>query len=411
MTEVRPREVLLGGADVEVRRRYAELVDVLLREGRGEAARSVADLAVSHGVWSHPLQRPVDFHPGLEPRPVYDATQMWFVAHLESWFPAIRAEVDARLRDAGSPDGSAGFAPVDEPLLSAGRWDQVVLYEAGRRQEEACAMFPVTAAAVAEIPEATTMGPGVVTLSLMQPGSRVRPHCGRTNAQLRVHLGVRVPGGASMRVGDEWVTWEEGRCLVFDDSFEHEVRHEGDKPRLILLIDVLHPDLTEDGRRRVLGRRATVEQQVAAFMLENDLDAVESGANGVVMRPSAGSSALIRRYMVETGATAVRRDASGIRFDRQPTPPDATPADGPDDRLSEAVRAAWMEVLERTDIGWDDDFFELGGNSLHAVRIVARLSEDLHVELSVRAVLEHASPRAMAAYVPTVLGDAQARPC
>eukprot|EP00466_Bigelowiella_natans_P001279 jgi/Bigna1/138250/aug1.43_g12958 len=36
-------------------------------------------------------------------------------------------------------------------------------------------------------------------------------------------------------VGDEWRTWEEGKCLLFDDSFEHEVKHDGDSERIVLL--------------------------------------------------------------------------------------------------------------------------------------------------------------------------------
>jgi aspartate beta-hydroxylase len=43
--------------------------------------------------------------------------------------------------------------------------------------------------------------------------------CGR----LTVHLGLRVPRGCSLRVAEETRAWEEGKCLVFDDSFEHEV--------------------------------------------------------------------------------------------------------------------------------------------------------------------------------------------
>lgn len=32
--------------------------------------------------------------------------------------------------------------------------------------------------------------------------------------------------------------------MVFDDSFEHEVWHNGTAYRLILIVDVWHPDLT-----------------------------------------------------------------------------------------------------------------------------------------------------------------------
>ena len=47
-----------------------------------------------------------------------------------------------------------------------------------------------------------------------------------------------------MRVGSETRSWEEGKCLVFDDSFEHEVWNAGQGTRIVLVLDVWHPDLT-----------------------------------------------------------------------------------------------------------------------------------------------------------------------
>lgn len=37
-------------------------------------------------------------------------------------------------------------------------------------------------------------------------------------------LSLQVPPGCRIRVGREWRSWHPGRCLVFDDSYEHEVR-------------------------------------------------------------------------------------------------------------------------------------------------------------------------------------------
>ena len=67
-------------------------------------------------------------------------------------------------------------------------------------------------------------GGGETLFSVLRPGTHLRPHCGSTNSRLTCHLGVVVPGGARVRVGDEWREWAEGECLVFDDSWEHEVR-------------------------------------------------------------------------------------------------------------------------------------------------------------------------------------------
>jgi aspartate beta-hydroxylase len=294
----------------EVRRRYAELVDGLLRDGRQAAAERIAQLAVDEGVWTDPLQRPTDLVPYGSRRPVYQPHDYWFVHHLEAHYPQIRAEIDA-VSNLTRP----GFEPVEEPLLAAGRWEQVVLYEAGRRQDSACARFPVTASVVEQIPEATTFGPGVVTLSRLEPGAHVIPHCGRTNSQLRVHLGLDVPTGVSIRVGDQHLSWRDGECIVFDDSYEHEVWHRGDRPRLILLMDVLYPDLSEEQRREVLARRASASSQIAGYLADQGIRRIEVDDVGVVMRPGPGTSALVRRYLAEAGASAVELRDGSLHFE------------------------------------------------------------------------------------------------
>lgn len=300
----------LDRVTTDIRRSYANLIDALIRDGREDLARQTARLAVEQGVWTDPWQRPVDYSADGGHQPVYEPQDFWFVAHLESNYPSIRAEIDA-VTESGRP----GFSPVEEPLLGAGRWDQVILYEAGRRQERACTMFPVTAAVVEQIPEATTLGPGVVTLSWLEPGTHVVPHCGDTNTQLRVHLGLRVPTNVNIRVGEHVLSWQEGRCIVFDDSYEHEVWHRGDGPRLILLMDVLHPSLDENQRRRVLARRRSASEQIASYLARNDLHRIETDDAGVLMRPAAGTASLVRRYMADNGVSAVELRDGALQFE------------------------------------------------------------------------------------------------
>lgn len=47
-------------------------------------------------------------------------------------------------------------------------------------------------------------------------------------------------------------TWTEGKIMVFDDSFEHEVWHNGTTYRLILIVDVWHPDLTAHEKKTLV---------------------------------------------------------------------------------------------------------------------------------------------------------------
>merc|ERR1712008_287230 len=74
-----------------------------------------------------------------------------------------------------------------------------------------------------------------------------------TNTRLRAHLGLVVPKVKGkeklfMRVGNETVGWKPGKWTIIDDSFEHEIVNDTDEPRLILLVDLIHPGITNNDR-------------------------------------------------------------------------------------------------------------------------------------------------------------------
>jgi hypothetical protein len=52
------------------------------------------------------------------------------------------------------------------------------------------------------------------------------------------------------------------------------------------------------------------------------------------------------------------------------------------------VASTWGDVLGMERVGIDDGFFELGGNSLLAMRVAARLSERLGVQVALRSMFE-----------------------
>jgi aspartyl/asparaginyl beta-hydroxylase (cupin superfamily) len=80
----------------------------------------------------------------------------------------------------------------------------------------------------------------------MAPNTHIAPHAGPTNLRLRVHLGIDVPSGCGLTVGRISGGWTPGRCIVFDDSFPHEAWNDGDRDRVVLIVDVWHPDLSDD---------------------------------------------------------------------------------------------------------------------------------------------------------------------
>lgn len=85
-------------------------------------------------------------------------------------------------------------------------------------------------------------------ISVLDPSTHISKHHGPTNKKLRIHLPLQVPPGglSGIRVGDETISFELGKCVVFDDSFEHEAwNHHKSQSRICLIMDIWHPELSD----------------------------------------------------------------------------------------------------------------------------------------------------------------------
>src|SRR5215475_1557937 len=69
----------------------------------------------------------------------------------------------------------------------------------------------------------------------------------------------------------------------------------------------------------------------------------------------------------------------------------------PRTEIEELVAQVWREVLKLEKVGIDDNFFDLGGHSLVATRVVARLRSYFNIDLPLRKLFEF----------PTVVGLAE----
>jgi aspartate beta-hydroxylase len=176
-------------------------------------------------------------YPGLTAKPWHDASAFPLARKLEANATAILRELRA-LRE-------SDFVPEREPIARRGRWDVAFFYERGRANELLRARCPQTFATIES--ERIVRGPsGLAYLSRLSAASHVAPHRGPTNLRLRCHFGVEVPEACGLLVGGESGTWSEGRCIVFDDSFEHEAWNRDVYDRIVLIVDLWHPDLSDD---------------------------------------------------------------------------------------------------------------------------------------------------------------------
>lgn len=79
-------------------------------------------------------------------------------------------------------------------------------------------------------------------------------------------------------------------------------------------------------------------------------------------------------------------------------PGSAPDADGPEGLVDFLFR----EVLALSEIGLDDDFFQLGGDSLRAMRLIVRLQEELGTDFDIDFVFTHPTMRETAAAIARI---------
>lgn len=174
--------------------------------------------------------------PHLTAKPWHERDEV--AALLENNFDAIKEEFDRVEREIKQHP--------QRYLVADGAWNIFSLYRNGKIEEN-CALCPETTRVAESLPICPTAG-GQVYFSVMAAGTYVKRHYGPVNTRYRYHLGIETPKGAKIRVGKETRSWQEGKCLVFDDSFDHEVKHDGSSRRVVLIVDCWHPELTEPER-------------------------------------------------------------------------------------------------------------------------------------------------------------------
>lgn len=139
-----------------------------------------------------------------------------------------------------------------EELLHLGDWKQFVLFARGKKMSENCQKTPVTCELIEAVAEARHCTRGQVKFSVLEAGTHIWPHCGPTNCRLRAHLALEAePERTFIRVADQTRSWQEGEWLIFDDSFEHEVWHNGTERRIVLIVDLWHPGIDEYQRKNL----------------------------------------------------------------------------------------------------------------------------------------------------------------
>lgn len=207
-----------------------------------------------------PRQKPKFLYfPDIASQPYYPRKRFPWLEELEAATDTVREELRSVLLQGLQLEAFLGQIPAqarDGMLRSSGdrepAWDAYFFYRHGQRHDEHCARCPKTAALLDALPLVRIRDHAPEALfSILTPGSHILPHTGVTNTRLVTHLPLIVPPDCAIRVGGEEHIWQEGRCVTFDDTYEHEAWNRSEQTRVVLILDSWHPDLSEAERAAV----------------------------------------------------------------------------------------------------------------------------------------------------------------
>lgn len=259
----------------------------------------------------------------------------------------------------------------DEPLPGAGAigypTDHTALYVLGP------GLSPVPAGVVGELYVA---GPG---LTRGHPG---RP---RQTAERFVPCPFGPPGTLMYRTGDRVRRDADGRLAhVGRADVRTHIRGAQVEPAEIEDVLAEHPGLAravvagaEDGcgQRRLVahvvparGRAAPTADELRRFAAERLPEFMVPSVFTVLERLPLLPDGMVDRLSLPEPAFGDARYRA------------------PRNRTEQVLAGAFADVLERDRVGIDEDFFDLGGNSLRAIRLVGLIRAELNLEVSIRAL-------------------------
>ena len=172
--------------------------------------------------------------------PFLKSEQFSWVSTLEQNWQVIRDELDVVLQYTDELPRFQDISPDQGRNISQDNlWKTFFLYGYGAKMQQNCDYCPETTHIIEQIPGLKT-----AFFSILLPGKHIPEHRGPYKGVLRCHLALKVPQAkeqCGIRVDCEVRHWDEGKAIVFDDSYPHEAWNNTDETRVVLFLDVVRP--------------------------------------------------------------------------------------------------------------------------------------------------------------------------
>ena len=171
--------------------------------------------------------------------PIYESSAFPWAAEVEAGWRNIRAELDQVMRFRDQIPSFHEILKEVGTITADDQWKTFFLAGIGMDCRENARRCPETMKLLAKIP-----GMKTAFFSILSPHKHIPAHRGAYNGILRLHLGLLVPEPREkcrIRIGNDYRSWTEGKSLIFDDTFNHEVWNDTDGYRVVLFVDFARP--------------------------------------------------------------------------------------------------------------------------------------------------------------------------
>jgi beta-hydroxylase len=171
--------------------------------------------------------------------PVYSNAQFPWVDDVEAGWRRVRAELDQIMQYRDAMPSFQDIVKEVSLIQKDNDWKTYFLKGVGMDCVENAARCPETMKLLAKIPYCTT-----AFFSILSPHKHIPSHRGAWPGVLRLHVGLLVPeprDRVRIRIANQICRWEEGRALIFDDTWNHEVWNDTDGYRVVLFVDFERP--------------------------------------------------------------------------------------------------------------------------------------------------------------------------
>ena len=170
---------------------------------------------------------------------IYDSSLFPWVPEIEADWKKIRAELDQVMQFRDQMPSFHEILKEVSTITTDSSWKTYFLAGIGMDCRENARRCPETMRLLGKIPGMTT-----AFFSILSPRKHIPAHRGAWNGILRLHLALLVPEPREkcrIRIGNDYRSWSEGRALIFDDTFNHEVWNDTDGYRVVLFVDFARP--------------------------------------------------------------------------------------------------------------------------------------------------------------------------